>query len=902
MTTKELRKAFLDYFWKQDHLVLPSFSLIPSDQSTLFTSAGMQPLIPYFLGISKPPQPRIATCQKCFRADDIDKVGFTWRHLSFFEMLGNFSFGDYFKREAIRFAWEFMTEVVQLLKERLWVSVYEEDDEAYEIWHKDIGLPEERIVRLGKKDNWWGPVGDTGPCGPDTEIHYDRGEEFGCGKPDCKPGCDCDRWGELWNLVFQQYDQQKDGTLIPLPKPGIDTGMGLERLAAAIQGKVTVFETDIFFPLVQHICQLLNYEYGRDEGQVTSEEPTNASLVPRPSSHPLNRDIAVRIIADHARAVCFMAAEGVVPSNEGRGYVMRRFIRRAMRLGRLFGVDEPFVHKLVPTVVQLMDDPYEELVKSQNIIAEAILREEERFEQTLEIGMARLEEMIDETKARGEKVLRGRDAFTLYDTYGFPLELTIEICAEHGLTVDEESFQEELELQRQRARERMKFVSPFDVGEFEGLPPTKFVGRMPEPDGVLACEATVLAIKRQNDEVWVVLDKTPFYPEGGGQIGDTGVLLWDGERETGDEKTANAIARVLDTQKFGDVIAHKVRMEKGFLTEGAVVWAQVDAERRKAIRRAHTATHLLHASLRKVLGEHVFQAGSVVEPDRLRFDFTHPKPLTIEELQAIEEEINNQILAAHQVEAIETTLQEAKAMGAMALFGEKYGEIVRVIKVEGVSMELCGGAHLSNTAEISLLKIISETSVGANIRRIDAYTGERARKWYEEQWQRLKEAADALDTSPERVKEAIEELRERIGELERKLQEAEEQRALQQINELLQQVQEVEGVKVVTGVVSGVSPSVLRRLADELEVRLRSGVIVLGTVDDGKVVLVSKVTKDVVAKGGHAGKLVGEVAKLTEGGGGGRPDFAQAGGRNPAKLQDALRKVPELLARQIRHS
>ena len=880
MTAKELRQAFLDYFWRQDHLVLPSFSLIPSDQSTLFTSAGMQPLIPYFLGIAKPPQPRIATCQKCFRADDIDKVGYTWRHLSFFEMLGNFSFGDYFKREAIRFAWEFLTEVINLPKERLWVSVYEQDEEAFEIWHKDIGLPAERIVRLGKKDNWWGPVGDTGPCGPDTEIHYDRGEEFGCGRPDCKPGCDCDRWGELWNLVFQQYDQQKDGTLLPLPKPGIDTGMGLERLAAAVQGKVTVFETDIFFPLVQHICEIANYEYGSDP----------------------QKDIAVRIIADHTRAVCFMAAEGVVPSNEGRGYVMRRFIRRAMRLGRNFGIEDPFVHQLVPTVVQLMGDPYDELIKSQSVISEAIRREEERFEQTLEIGMARLEEMIAETKARGETVLRGRDAFTLYDTYGFPLELTKEICAEHGLTVDEEGFLEELEAQRKRARERMRFVSPFEAGEFEGLPPTPFVGRMPEPDGVLACEATVIAIKQKDDEVWVVLDKTPFYPEGGGQIGDTGMIMWGEGRGTGDEEVAKAVAKVLDTQKFGDVIAHKVVMEKGFLTEGAIVWAQVDAERRQAIRRAHTATHLLHAALRKILGEHVFQAGSVVEPDRLRFDFTHPKPLTPDELQAIEEEINRNILAAYPVEAFETTLQEAKAMGAMALFGEKYGEIVRVIRIDGVSAELCGGTHLSNTAEIGLLKIISETSVGANIRRIDAYTGERARRWYEERWQWLQQAAEALETSPDRVIAAINELHERIRELERKLQEAEEQRALQQVDELMKQVQEVAGVKVVAGIVSGVSPAALRRLADELEVRLRSGVIVLGTVDDGKVLLVSKVTKDIVAKGGHAGNLVREVAKLTDGGGGGRPDFAQAGGRNPAKLQDALRKVPELVAQQLKRS
>lgn len=878
MTTKELRQAFLDYFWKQDHLVLPSFSLIPSDQSTLFTSAGMQPLIPYFLGIAKPPQPRIATCQKCFRADDIEKVGYTWRHLSFFEMLGNFSFGDYFKREAIRFAWEFMTEVIGLPKERLWVSVYEQDDEAFEIWHKDIGLPEERIVRLGKKDNWWGPVGDTGPCGPDTEIHYDRGEQFGCGRPDCKPGCDCDRWGELWNLVFQQYDQQKDGTLLPLPKPGIDTGMGLERLAAAVQGKVTVFETDIFFPLVQHICQLTGYEYGRNE----------------------QKDISVRIIADHSRAVCFMAAEGVVPSNEGRGYVMRRFIRRAMRLGQTLGLDEPFVHKLVPTVVSLMSDPYEELARMQGIITDVILREEERFEQTLEIGTARLEEMIAETKKRGETVLRGRDAFTLYDTYGFPLELTKEICAEVGLTVDEEGFREELEAQRRRARERMRFVSPFEASEFEGLPPTTFVGRMPEPDGVLACEATVIAIKQRGDEIWVALDKTPFYPEGGGQVGDTGYLIWSQGQGADDKEKAKALARVLDTQKFGDIIAHKVIMEKGFLTEGAIVWAQVDADRRQAIRRAHTATHLLHAALRKILGEHVFQAGSVVEPDRLRFDFTHPKPLTPDKLQAIESEINQQILAAHQVEPFETSLQEAKEMGAMALFGEKYGEKVRVIRIDKVSLELCGGTHLSNTAEIGLFKVISETSVGANIRRIDAYTGERARQWYEQRWQWLQQAAESLETSPENLTSAIAELKERIRELERKLREAEEQRALQQVNELLQQAQEVSGVKVVTGFVSGLAPSALRRLADELEIRLRSGVIVLGTVDDGKVVLVSKMTKDVVAKGGHAGNLLREVAKLTEGSGGGRPDFAQAGGRNPAKLQDALKKVPELVAQQLK--
>ncbi|MCS7225108.1 MAG: alanine--tRNA ligase [Armatimonadetes bacterium] len=876
MTTKELRRAFLDYFWQNDHLIRESFSLVSSDKSTLFTSAGMQPLIPYFLGTARPPQPRMATCQKCFRADDLDKVGFTWRHLSFFEMLGNFSFGDYFKKEAIRFGWEFFTEVLRLPKDRLWISVYKEDEESYDIWKKDIGLEEVRIVRLGKEDNWWGPVGATGPCGPDTEIHYDRGPQFGCGRADCQPGCSCDRWGELWNIVFQQYDQQPDGTLVPLPRPGIDTGLGLERLAAAVQGKETVFDIDIFAPIVSEISRLLGVAYGEDPA----------------------KDSSLRIIADHIRAITFIAAEGIVPSNEGHGYVLRRLIRRGMRLAWSLGKEEPFLHQLVTVVADQMKDAYPELKERREILQRTVFQEESRFEETLEVGLARLEDKIEEAIRRGNRKLSGRDAFVLYDTYGFPLELTLEIAREAGLQVDTEEFEQEMERQRQRARLKTKFVSPFEDRDLEGLPPTEFFSYMPESEENLEGECRVLKVLTQGKDVWCALDRTPFYAEGGGQLADKGYLL----AESTDPATASGIFRVVDAQWIGDIVAHKVEVEKGTLAVGQRVWAKVDRERRQRIRRAHTATHLLHAALRNRLGPSVFQSGSVVDEDRLRFDFSYPKPLTDEEIKAIEDEINGHILSSIPVQASTTTLQEARRLGAMALFGEKYGERVRMIQINGVSLELCGGSHLSNTSQIGLFKVVSQSGIGANIRRIEALTGEKARRFYEERMEILKQGSSLLEVPPEQLLQAIEELKDRLREIEKKWRELREQSLQQKIADLLSSAQEVQGVRVVTGVVTDMDIESLRRLADQLEVQIQSGIIVLGTVDDGKVIFVSKVTKDVVARGGHAGHLVRDLAKITDGGGGGRPDFAQAGGRNPARLREALRKVPELVIRQIQKS
>ncbi len=872
MRTKEIREAFLDYFWRHDHLIRGSYSLVSPDKSTLFTSAGMQPLIPYFLGTARPPQPRMATCQKCFRSDDLDRVGYTWRHLSFFEMLGNFSFGDYFKREAIRFGWEFMTQVVRLPRDSLWISIYQEDDESYEIWRRDIGIPEERIVRLGKADNWWGPVGPTGPCGPDTEIHYDRGPRFGCGRPDCKPGCSCDRWGELWNIVFQQFDQQPDGSLIPLPRPGIDTGMGLERLAAAVQGKETVFDIDAMEPILKSVRSLTGVSHGSDR----------------------HKDPYLRIITDHIRAITFIASEGIVPSNEGHGYVLRRLIRRAMRLVRSMVREEVILHRLVPVVVSLLGDTYRELADRQDWIVSVVRQEEEKFEETLEVGLARLEEKIQQAKQSAKTVLSGRDVFVLYDTYGFPLDLTTEIAREAGLEVDLRGFEREMKDQRERARQRTRFVSPFEGRELEGLPPTEFVAFMPETED-LETTAQVLKVLPKKDGVWSVLDRTPFYAEAGGQLADTGLLLVGSP----DPESATGVFRVVDAQWAGEIVVHKVEIQKGMLAPGQQVWARVDRERRQRLRRAHTATHLLHAALRKVLGPTVFQSGSVVDEDRLRFDFSYPKPLNAEEVEAIEDEVNRHILASYPVSPIITSLKEARERGAMALFGEKYGETVRMIEIDGVSLELCGGSHLSNTSQIGLFKIVSQSGVGANLRRIEALTGERARRFYENWLRTVNEVSALLEVPPDRVVKAAEELKSYARDVERRWKEAQDRTLLQKVRELTEHLQKVQGVKVVTGIVAEMGLEALRRLADLLEVQIRSGVIVLGTVDDGRVLFVSKMTKDVVARGGHAGRLVGELARLTDGGGGGRPDFAQAGGRNPAKLHDALRQVPEVLARQL---
>ncbi|MCX7777913.1 MAG: alanine--tRNA ligase [Armatimonadota bacterium] len=865
MTGHELRRAFLDFFKGKDHLVLPSYPLIPDDPSTLFTSAGMQPFVPYFKGERKPPHARISTCQKCTRTGDIDRVGYTWRHLTFFEMLGNFSFGDYFKKEAIIWAWEFLTDVLRIPCERLWVSVYLEDDEAFEIWQREVGLPEERIVRLGKSDNWWGPVGDEGPCGPCTEIHYDRGIEYGCGRADCKPGCDCDRWGELWNLVFQQYDQQRDGTLVPLPKPGIDTGMGLERLAAVMQGKETIFETDLFWAAVERVIEMLNgsYRYGEDT----------------------EVDAAVRIIADHSRAATFVIADGVVPSNEGRGYVLRRFIRRAYIYGKRLGINGEFVHRLAQVYADIMREPYPEVAEQLRLIEDVIRREEERFSETMERGLQMLEEIIERQYQIGEPIISGEDAFKLYDTYGFPIELTQEVARSRGFDVDIDGFNAALERQRELARARSAFRVE-SAEEFEGITPTKFVGYE-----TTRAKATVVAVRQINDDVWVALDRTPFYAEAGGQVADVGWLRDDEGLIEVD---------VTDAQWRGDVVAHKVIVRKGMLAEGMVINAIVDEARRNAIRRAHTATHLLHAALRRVLGEHARQAGSLVAPDRLRFDFTHGQALTDDEVAKVEALVNEFVLSDIKVETIETELQEARQMGALALFGEKYGERVRVVRISNVSMELCGGTHLDRTSQVGFFKLISEVSVAANVRRIDALTGFEAFKWVRQREELLSDISEMLETPPDRLRESISALLEERRNLQKRIEQLEARAAAKHVDELLKEAITVSGVRLVAKSIPNMSIAALGQLADALVARLPSGVAVLASVVGGRVLFVAKVSPEAKARGVHAGELLREVASVTGGGGGGRADFAQAGGKDPTKLDEALAKAKEVVEMQVK--
>ncbi|MFA4016163.1 MAG: hypothetical protein RUDDFDWM_001266 [Candidatus Fervidibacterota bacterium] len=863
MTSKELRSSFLDFFKRKGHKILRSFSLIPDDPSTLFVSAGMQPLIPYFKGESAPPSGRIATCQKCLRTGDIERIGYTWRHLSFFEMLGNFSFGDYFKREAIIWAWEFLVDVLKIDSDRLWVSVYFEDDEAFSIWEKDVGLKGERIVRLGKEDNFWGPVGDEGPCGPCTEIHYDRGEKYGCGREDCKVGCDCDRFGELWNLVFQQYDMQKDGTLAPLPKVGIDTGMGLERLAAVMQGKETVFETDLFMPAVQAILGMLKgYSYGGDK----------------------EKDAAIRIIADHTRAAVFAIADGVMPSNEGRGYVLRRLIRRAHIYGRKLHLESPFLYKLAPVFSDLMKDVYEEVGKQAKLAEEVIRREEERFIETMGRSLKVLEEIIERHSIAGEKTISGEEAFMLYDTYGLPIELTCEIASSRGFCVDTDGFKEALERQKELARVRSAFRVE-DVEGFEGLAKTQFVGYEET-----AVKATIVGVREIDGELFVVLDRTPFYAEAGGQVADTGWLKDD---------DGNVLAEVLDARWFGDVIAHKVKAVCEKLTEGMSVNAIVDEARRTAIMRAHTATHILHAALRNILGEHARQSGSLVAPDRLRFDFTHPQPLTEEEIEKVERWVNEVVLQDIPVQTFETSFDDAKAMGAIALFGEKYGERVRVVRIGDVSIELCGGTHLKHTSQVGIFKLLSETSVAANIRRIEALTGLEALKLTLEQKATLLSVCELLGTQPERLKEAIQALLEERRKLQKRVEQLEAKTAMAQVEELMKKAVTVDGIKLITAHVPNMSETALGQLADAIVSRMPQCVVVLASTVEGKISFVAKVSSEAQAMGVHAGRLIGEVARITGGGGGGRADFAQAGGKDINKLAEALNKTKEILLRQL---
>ena len=859
MTGHELRSKFLEFWQSKNSLIVPSSSLIPTDPTTLLTSAGMQPLVPYFKGEEQPPASRLASCQKCCRADDIEQVGVTWRHASFFEMLGNFSFGDYFKRDAIVWGWEFLTKELNIDPDVLWVSVYHEDEEAPRIWRQDVGLSDERIYRFGKKDNWWGPVGKSGPCGPDSEIFYDRGARYDTGDADLdRPGGDGDRYGEIWNLVFQQYNQTENGELLPLPAPGIDTGMGLERVAAILQGVDTIHQTDLFAPIINAIFA------AKQPGDLPFDLSTPALNPADPTTRP------ARIIADHVRAAIFLAADGVTPGAAGRDYMLRRFIRRAYLNGRNLGLDKPFLYRLIPTVVQSYGDVYPELRERQSILSGLIEREEERFEGTIEAGIGRLEDIVASLKNRGETQIAGEEVFRLYETYGFPRELTQDIAEQAGISLDDEGYRVAAE---RHSKTSGGAVGEYAVSQFGDLQ-TEFVGY-----AQTQCEAQIVALR---DGV-MVLNRTPFYAESGGQVGDSGEIVGE-----------NGRARVLDTKKEGATWVHSVEIE-GELNEGETVVAIVDANRRRAIERAHSATHLLHAALREHLGAHVQQRGSLVEADRLRFDFVHFEPMKPAEVLLVENTVSEEILRSTPVEIAEKSLAEAKAMGAMALFGEKYGDVVRTVKMGDFSLELCGGTHLPTTSAAGAFRILSETGVSANVRRIEALTGLRALDYDRAQAQTLREVAAQLGARAENVLPAAEKLSARVRELERELAQTQRQLAGGASDEILANASQSNGIRFVASrAPQGLDKNSLRELADTLADKL-NGVAILALENEGKVVWAVKASKASVEAGAHAGNIVKALAQITGGGGGGRPDFAQAGGKDASKIDEALAQAASLV-------
>jgi len=859
MTGNDLRSQYLSFFESKGSLVIPSGSLIPSDPTTLLTSAGMQPLVPYFKGEEKPPSTRLTSCQKSCRADDIEQVGVTWRHASFFEMLGNFSFGDYFKREAIVWGWEFLTKTLNIDPDVLWVSVYHEDEEAPEIWRRDVGLSDDRIYRFGKKDNWWGPVGKSGPCGPDSEIFFDRGAKYDTGDPDMdRPGGDGDRYGEIWNLVFQQYNQLESGELTPLPAPGIDTGMGLERTAAILQGVDTIHQTDLFAPLINAI------HAARTPGELPFSLSTPELHPQDPTSKP------ARIIADHIRASVFLIGDGVIPGANGRDYMLRRFIRRAYLTGRSLGLTEPFLYRLVPIVQRSYGQVYPELVQRGAQITNFIQSEEEKFEKTLDTGMSRLEDMIADAKAKGQTAISGREVFDMYQSKGFPPELTQDLLEQEGLSYDDASFVEAREKHEADSTPADDWKYVTHTFDFQ----TQFVGY-----DSLESEAQVLAV--QGDRV--VLNRTPFYGESGGQVGDTGELIGEG-----------TFARVLDTQRDGKAWVHTVELESGELHEGQTVSARVNGERRRAIERAHSSTHLLHAALRKHLGDHVQQKGSLVRGDELRFDFVHFAPLTDEERAAVERTINEEILRSLPIEIAEKTLAEARAMGAMALFGEKYGEVVRTVKMGEFSLELCGGTHVPTTSAAGTFRIASEGGVAANVRRIEALTGFAALDYDRKTENELRSVARELGARPDAALASAQKLAARVKDLEKQLAGAQRQLA-GGADELLATAVEVKGFRFASGrAPEGVSGDALRELADRLAQKL-DGVVALVSQDGGKITWAVKATKSAVEKGAHAGNLVKQLAQITGGNGGGRPDFAQAGGKNASRIDEALERARDLV-------
>ena len=879
-TSEEIRKAFLDFFQEKDHLLMPSSSLIPppDDPTLLLTSAGMVQFKPYFMGERRPPKPRLTSVQKCFRVTDVDEVGDA-SHLTFFEMLGNFSIGDYFKEKAIEWAWEFVTERMKLPKERLWATIYLDDDEARDIWLK-INVPGERIRRFDKKENFWGPAGNEGPCGPCSEIHYDFGGTCRQGKPDeqCGPNCECGRFLELWNLVFMQFYQDADGTRTPLPNPNIDTGMGLERASLILQDVPSIYETDLFQPLVARVCQLSGKEYGKDP----------------------ETDVAIRVVAEHARSAAFLIADSVAPDNQGRGYVLRRLIRRAIRFARKLGLetDKAVLPLVAEAVIQKMGPIYPNLAEGRDFVLRVLQEEEERFSQVYETGMRILEEMF-ESERNG--LLAGEQAFLLYDTYGFPVEVTAEIAREHGMEVDMEGFQREMEAQRLRGRVAgERFGGGYDAQRLYqemGIGQIEFLGyettTAPSVISGLIVNGRPVNEVSQGQEVEVILRETPFYAEGGGQVGDTGIM----EGAKGD-------IRVEDTQSpVTGVIVHRGRVVKGTAARGDEVVATVDGDRRLDAARNHTATHLLHAALRAVLGSHVRQAGSLVAPDRLRFDFTHVSPLTPEETRQVEVLVNERIRANVPVRKRETTFREAVSEGALAFFGDRYADEVRVVEIangDRFSFEVCGGTHVRATGDIGYCRITGESSIGAGMRRLEALTGHAAETLAMERDSLLNRISRKLDASPQDIEARVASLLDEISRLRREVAAKERASSRERTRELLETAREVAGFKIASGRVDASSMQALREAGDWLRDKLGSGAVALGAVVNERPTLLIMATNDLVKRGLHAGNAVKEAATVMGGGGGGRPEMAQAGGRQPEKLEEALRAAVDILGRQVK--
>ena len=878
MGLNEIRSKFLKFFESKDHYLKESASLVPqNDKSLLLINSGMAPLKNYFAGVEVPPSVRMTTCQKCIRTGDIENVGKTARHGTFFEMLGNFSFGDYFKEQSISWGWEFVTQHLNIPEEKVWVTVYEEDDEAFGIWENQIKIPKERIVRLGKDDNFW-EIG-IGPCGPCSELYFDRGEEYGCDNPDCKPGCDCDRYLEFWNHVFTQFNRDEEGNYGQLEHKNIDTGMGLERMACIMQGVDTIFDVDTIKHILNTVEKMANVEYGK--GGKT--------------------DVSIRIITDHIRAVSFLVADGVLPSNEGRGYVLRRLLRRAARHGKLLGIKENFLYKLVDEVIKVSGEAYPELVEKESYIKKVIRIEEEKFNETIEQGMEILASYIADLKKNGETTLSGENAFKLYDTYGFPIDLTQEILEEEHLSIDEEAFNEEMNKQRERARSAR---GNMDGESWKEDPLSKLDSSVASTfEGYFELENSgiIKAIVKDNelvdsavagDKVIVVLDKTTFYPEGGGQAGDAGLLV---------NKNEDIVVEVIDTKKgANNTIKHIGIVKSGMINTGEKLSTIVDKEIRMASARNHSATHLLHKALKEVLGEHVNQAGSLVTSERLRFDVTHFEAITKEELKVIEEKVNDVILESLNITCENMSINDAKNKGAMALFGEKYGDEVRVVSMGDYSIELCGGTHLTNTSQIGMFKILSEGGVAAGVRRIEAITGRAVYNYLKEKEEIISNVCSNLKTKEDSLSQKVTSLIEENKSLSKELHDMKTKMSLQAVDSVLDSKLDINGVNLVTTKFEGMDMNTLKEVADNLRDKLVSGVVVLANTTDDKLNLVATATKDAVDKGVHCGNIVKSIAQIAGGKGGGRPNMAQAGAPDVSKVDEALNHASEVLKSQVK--